>query len=82
FFGLIVGIPLLVNYFKEKREEREAEERREREKKEKEEETIERIKRYKKLEIDLSKKFQDDLIELGKEKIMVIHSVFQLEMVR
>ncbi len=82
FIAAIFGIPLLIYHLKEKREEREAEERREREKKKKEEETIERIKRYKKLEIDLSNKFQGDLIELGKEKIMVIHSVFQLEMVR
>ena len=82
FIAAIFGIPLLIYHLKEKREEREAEERREREKKEKEEETIERIKSYKKLEIELSNKFQDDLIELGKEKIMVIHSVFHIEMVR
>jgi hypothetical protein len=82
FFAAIIGIPLLIYHLKEKKEEREAEERRESEKKEEEEETIERIKRYKKLEIDLSNKFQDDLIELGKEKIMVIHSVFQIDMVR
>jgi hypothetical protein len=82
FFAAIIGIPLLIYHLKEKKEEREAEERREREKKEEEEEKIERIKIYKKLEIELSNKFQGDLIELGKEKIMVIHSVFRLEMVR
>ena len=81
FFAAIIGIPLLIYHLKEKKEEREAKERRESEKKEEEEETIERIKRYKKLETELSNTFQDTLIELGKEKIMVIHSVFQIEMV-
>ncbi|NIR10116.1 MAG: hypothetical protein GTN82_32245 [Candidatus Aminicenantes bacterium] len=82
FFGLIVGIPLLVNYFKEKREAKETMERREREKKKKEEETIERIKRYKKLEIDLSNKFQDDIVEFDKEKASIIHSAYLDDVVR